>query len=346
MKYVGITLLCQQPGRGISFSHTYELYPLNRRPSEPSGWIGDGAGLISLSRAPSISQYIQFTKGVLFLWWEQSIEHCYPDESNSIKRALHLGPRKEGLSEASCEGSVAAIHPQLWEGKINTAANLATLSPFSCLLLSKRTTMAILVDVCGWVFNMYPSSEIMIILARINKFLLINNCIVRQIYRQRDRFRERDDTTVLKAVGVVWNKWTQALYWHIVYRIVLIVRPLNTLHVLHVLPVFWQCAHFSWVITPWFYILLILLNQPAPLVYFSKFWDNLLPSIILPIFQVTHSSYTFYPIFGSVPIFQVLAVFNCCHVATQPTPLILAKYMFVYVNVLNKHLPSIVMSYQ
>lgn len=111
--YVGITLLSQQPGRGISFSHTYELYPLNRHPLEARGQIGDGAVLISHSRASSIFQFIRFTKGVLLHWREQSIDHCYPDESNSIKRALHLGPQKEGLSEANSDGRVAAIHRQL-----------------------------------------------------------------------------------------------------------------------------------------------------------------------------------------------------------------------------------------
>ena len=66
--YVDITLLLQQPTRGISFLHTYELHPLNRHPLEAWGWKGDGAGLISHSKASSISQFIGFTKGDLFLW--------------------------------------------------------------------------------------------------------------------------------------------------------------------------------------------------------------------------------------------------------------------------------------
>lgn len=74
------TVLLQEPGRGISFSHAFLHYtPLNR-PLEPSGWIEHEAGTISLRQASSISQFIRFTKGVLFHWqvdrpllqrWEQ-----------------------------------------------------------------------------------------------------------------------------------------------------------------------------------------------------------------------------------------------------------------------------------
>lgn len=137
--HVGFALLFQQPGRGISFSHTYELCPLNRHHLEPSGKIGDGVGLISHSQVSSISQFIRLTKGVLFHWWEQSIEHCYLDESNSIKRTLHPGPQKKGLSEASSKGSVAAVHGQ--PGKraegMNTGDNVPTFSPSSCRVLIK-----------------------------------------------------------------------------------------------------------------------------------------------------------------------------------------------------------------
>lgn len=134
--YVGITLLFQQPGRGISLSHTHELCPLNRRHSEPSGKIGDGAGRISHSQASSISQFIRFTKGVLFHWWEQSIDRCYPDESNSIKRDLHLGPQKRGLIRGQQQWEWYS-HPSSAERRGNEHCWKSAVFPVSCLVLIK-----------------------------------------------------------------------------------------------------------------------------------------------------------------------------------------------------------------
>lgn len=134
-----------KPVKPCHFHIHMNYTPLNRRLVEPSGQIGDEVGLISHSRVSSILRFIRFTKEVLFHWWEQSIDHCYQDESNSIKRALHLGPQKEGLSEASSEGSAATIHRQLWEERMNPADNLFPffLSP-ACLVLNKRNVTAII----------------------------------------------------------------------------------------------------------------------------------------------------------------------------------------------------------
>lgn len=117
------------------FIFTYELCPLNGHPSEPSAWIGCGTVPSSHSRVSSISQFILFTKGVLFHWWVQSIDHCYPDESNSIKWGLHRGPQDKGLSETCSERIGAAIHRLLREKVMNIAWPALHLLPFSCLIL-------------------------------------------------------------------------------------------------------------------------------------------------------------------------------------------------------------------
>lgn len=93
------SLLFQQPSRCVSLPRMNDA-PLDGRPSKPSGWTGRGTVPISRSRVSSISPSHSIHKegrGVRFQLGMQSIDRCYPDESNSIKRALQPGPRGEGL---------------------------------------------------------------------------------------------------------------------------------------------------------------------------------------------------------------------------------------------------------
>ena len=115
--------------RAISFLHTYELH----RPKQTSfgafgldrrwGWFHTAKHLQS-------PQFIQFTKGVLFHCWDQSIELCYPDGCNSIKRTLHLGPwRKRAYQKPAVREvlrpSIVSCERREW--------TLSTISPPSLL---------------------------------------------------------------------------------------------------------------------------------------------------------------------------------------------------------------------
>lgn len=126
-------------------------------------------------------------RGVFFLWRAQSIEHCYPDESNSIKKALHLGPSKRGLIRGQLRGECCS-HPSSTVGGEQCWQSLHRLSfLLSCPQQEKHHghPPKHSYQTEAWMFRIYTAGW-SLFLARINHFLLTNSCTVIQMDRQTD----------------------------------------------------------------------------------------------------------------------------------------------------------------
>ncbi len=135
--YVGITLLFQHPVEAFHF-HIH----MNYAPQIDVLWclrarqeMGPGGfHTAKLHQSPSS---FRSQRGSSFTHESSRQTTATRMRAIPLRGPSTLGLKKEGLSEANSEGSVAAIHRHLREEGMSTADNHSTFSPCSCLIIMK-----------------------------------------------------------------------------------------------------------------------------------------------------------------------------------------------------------------
>lgn len=135
--YVGITLLFQQPGGGISFSHTYELCPLNRRPLEPPRLEWEmGPGRFHTAELHQSPGSFGSQRGSSFTGESSRQTAATWMRAIPLRRPSTLGLEKRAYQRPTAKRRRG--HPSSAErGGSEPCRQSSTSSPFSCLVLVK-----------------------------------------------------------------------------------------------------------------------------------------------------------------------------------------------------------------